>query len=209
MRTSLAMLFVAAAAGVASAQPSEALVISPAAPSESGMWIDFGVGAGQFERQNGEMYGGEYVRFAPQVTLSRHLYVGAELAIGSLVTHIDQTTGSAARGDSTGGTMPTTNRVDGPLGAANLVGGVRLMAGPFSGGVELAAGVRYTTLTGLGNQSVGEGTGVVEARGRFETWVTPHVTAGALIGTDLGHQGELNVSVSVGFHFEPFDHTSY
>jgi len=210
MRNSLAMLFVAGAAGVASAQPSEALVIAPAAPaSASGMWIDFGAGATRLDPGNGQTYRGEYVRFAPQVTLSRVLYFGAELDIGSFDASEGPTNPSAARGDSsTGGGMPMTTQIDGQLGAAKLVGGARLMAGAFSGGLELAAGVRYTTLTeGTASNSVG--TGVVEARGRLDVWLTPHVTVGALAGTDLARRDEATFALNVGFHFEPFDHTRY
>jgi len=210
MRNSLAIIFVAGAAGVASAQPSEALVIAPPAPaSASGMWIDFGAGATRLDPGNGQTYRGEYLRFAPQVTLSRVLYFGAELDIGSFDASEGPANPAAARGEgSTGSGTPMTTQIDGQLGAAKLVGGARLMAGAVSGGLELAAGIRYTTLT-EGSASNSVGTGVVEARGRLDVWVTPHVTVGALAGTDIARRDEATFALNVGFHFEPFDHTRY
>src|SRR3569623_3513519 len=210
MRNSLAIIFVAGAAGVASAQPSEALVIAPPAPaSASGMWIDFGAGATRLDPGNGQTYRGEYLRFAPQVTLSRVLYFGAELDIGSCDASEGPANPAAARGEgATGSGTPMTSQIDGQLGAAKLGGGARLMAGAFSGGLELAAGIRYTTLT-EGSASNSVGTGVVEARGRLDVWVTPHVTVGALAGTDIARRDEATFALNVGFHFEPFDHTRY
>ena len=211
MRNSLAMLFVAGAAGLASAQPSEALVLAPPAPaSTSGMWLDFGLGATRIDPGNGQTYRGEYVRFAPQVTISRVFYLGAELDIGSFDASLGPSNTTAARGDGAGTSMPMGTQIDGQLGAAKLVGGARLMAGAFSGGLELAGGVRYTTLTAEpGTQSNSTGMGVLEARGRLDVWVSPHLTVGALAGTDLARRDEATFALNVGFHFEPFDHSRY
>jgi len=211
MRNTLVVLLVAGAAGVASAQPSEALVLAPPAPpSTSGMWLDFGAGATRIDPGNGQTYRGEYVRFAPQVTLNRMFYLGAEIDIGSFDASLGPSNATAARGDTTGGTMPMGEKIDGELAAAKLVGGARLMAGAFSGGLELAAGVRYTTLTSEpGIASNSQGMGIVEARGRLDVWLTPHVTVGALAGSDIVRRDEATFALNFGFHFEPFDHTRY
>ena len=212
MRNALALLVVAGWAGVASAQPSEALVLAPPAPpASSGMWLDFGAGATRIDPGNGQTYRGEYVRFAPQVTINRMFYLGAEIDIGSFdMSDSTPTNATAARGGGTGTAMPMADTFDGGLAAAKLVGGARLMAGAFSGGLELAGGVRYTTISnesGVNSNSVGMG--IVEARGRLDVWLTPHVTVGALAGTDIVRRDEATFALNFGFHFEPFDHTRY
>lgn len=209
MRSSLAILFVAGAAGVASAQPSEALVLAPPAPSAmSGMWLDFGVGATRIDPGDGNTYRGNYVRFAPQTTLNRMFYLGAEIDIGSFDAGQPSASNTAARG-STGSTTTMSSGDTGTLAAAKLVGGARLMAGAFSGGLELAAGVRYATITSAGITTNSDGMGVVEARGRLDLWATPHLTVGVLAGTDIVRRDEATFALNVGFHFEPFDHTRY
>ncbi|HET9988467.1 MAG TPA: hypothetical protein VFQ65_08100 [Kofleriaceae bacterium] len=211
MRSSLALLFVFGAAGVASAQPSETLVLAPPAPSAtSGMWLDFGVGATRVDPGDGNTYRGSYVRFAPQTTINRMFYLGAEIDIGSFDMSQPSAGNTAARGGSSGTGTTMSNGDSGALAAAKLVAGARLMAGAFSGGLELASGVRYTTVTGeTGLTGVSEGRGVVEARGRLDVWVTPHLTIGALAGSDIVRRDEATFALNVGFHFEPFDHTRY
>jgi len=84
------------------------------------------------------------------------------------------------------------------------------MAGAFSGGLELAGGVRYASVTDIsGVTTHADGMGVVEARGRLDLWVTPHVTIGALAGSDIIRRDEATFALNVGFHFERFDHTRY
>lgn len=212
MRNSLAMLFVVGAAGVASAQPSEALVLAPPAPlSYSGMWLDFGAGVTRIDPGNGQTYRGNYVRFAPQLTLNRVFYFGAELDIGSFDLTGDAPNATAARGGGSGtGTTTMTTSGTGNLGAAKLVGGARMMAGAFSGGLELATGVRYTTVpTASSSMSYSNGEGVFEVRGRLDAWLTPHVTIGGLAGTDLARRDEVTFALNVGIHFEAFDHTRH
>ena len=213
MRYSLAMVFVAGAAGLASAQPSEAIVIAPPAPpSTSGMWLDFGVSATRVDPGDGQTYRGQYVRFAPMTTIKNGLYLGAEIDIGSFDANVPVVADSAARGEGSSGTgvaMSTGN--SGTLAAAKLVAGLRMMTGAFSGGVELAGGMRYATITGPDTtmSTYTNGSGVLEARGRLDMWLSPHFTIGALAGTDIAQRDEVTFGLDVGFHFEPFDHTRY
>ncbi|MEP6865393.1 MAG: hypothetical protein ABJE66_32540 [Deltaproteobacteria bacterium] len=213
MRNSLAMLFVVAAAGVASAQPSEAIVIAPAAPpSTSGMWLDFGVSATRIDPGDGQTYRGQYIRFAPQTTIKNGFYLGAEIDIGSFDANQPVAVGSAARGEGSSGTgMSLSTRNSGTLAAAKLVAGLRMMAGSFSGGVELAGGMRYATITGDDSpmSTYTNSAGVFEARGRLDLWLSPHLTVGALAGTDLARRDEVTFGLGVGFHFEAFDHSRY
>ena len=214
MRYLLAMLFVGGAAGLASAQPSEAVVIAPPPPllSTSGMWLDFGVSATRVDPGDGQTYRGQYVRFAPMTTIKNGLYLGAEIDIGSFDANQPVVADSAARGEGssgTGTTMATDN--SGMLAAAKLVAGVRMMAGSFSGGVELAGGIRYATITANDSlmSTYSSDAGVFEARGRLDLWLSPHLTVGALAGTDLARRDEVTFGLDLGFHFEPFDHSRY
>jgi hypothetical protein len=212
MRNSLALLFVAGAASLAAAQPSEALVIAPPAPpATSGMWLDFGVAATRVDPGDGQTYRGTYVRFAPQTTINRGFYVGAEIDIGSFDASQPVAVDSAARGEGSSGTgMPISTGDSGGLAAAKLVAGVRMMAGAFSGGVELAGGVRYATISSdNGMNTFADDKGVLEARGRLDVWLTPHLTVGGLAGSDLARRDEVTFGLNLGFHFEPFDHTRY
>ncbi len=208
MRCSLAIVLVAATAGVASAQPSAALVVaSPVHDDTSGMWLDFGVGATRIDPGNGETYRGHFVRFAPQTTIDRLFYLGAELDIGSFDGPEPVAASAAARAGSTT-TYPMAPLDTGSVAAAKLIGGVRMMAGAFTGGVELAAGVRYVSFTNTsGVTTLIDGTGVVEARGRIDLWLSPHLTVGALVGTELVRRDELTLGLNLGLHFEPFDHS--
>ena len=213
MRNSLAMLFVAGAAGIASAQPSEAVVIAPPPPpSTSGMWLDFGVTATRIDPGDGQTYRGNYVRFAPQTTIKNGFYLGAEINIGSFDPNQPAVVNSAARGDGSSGTgMALSTNESGMLAAAKLVAGLRMMAGSFSGGVELASGIRYATITADGSpmSTYSASAGVFEARGRLDLWLSPHLTLGALAGTDLARRDEVTFGLDVGFHFEAFDHSRY
>ncbi|MEO6776940.1 MAG: hypothetical protein ABI467_28645 [Kofleriaceae bacterium] len=210
MRSSLAIVLVAGATAIASAQPSEIIVAVPAAPvpPTGGMWVDFGVGATRLDPGDGQTHRGNYVRFAPQTTFDRTFYLGAEIDIGSFDAGTPSPTiDSAARGGSSGTTMDASADT-GSLAAAKLIAGARMTAGAFSGGLELAGGVRYTTVTNLSSvTTIADGRGVVEARGRLDVWITPYVTLGALAGTDLVRRDELTFGLNLGVHFEPFDHT--
>jgi hypothetical protein len=211
MRYSLAMLFVAGAAGVAAAQPSEAIVIAPPPPpSTSGMWLDFGVSATRIDPGDGQTYRGQYVRFAPMTTIKNGLYLGAEIDIGSFDANQPVAVDSAARGEGSSGTgVAMTTGNSGTLAAAKLVAGLRMMAGAFSGGVEVAGGMRYATITAADSpmSMYTNGDGVLEARGRLDLWLSPHFTLGALAGTDIARRDEVTFGLDIGFHFERFDHS--
>jgi hypothetical protein len=145
-------------------------------------------------------------------TVKNGFYVGAEIDIGSFDANEPAAVNSAARGDGSSGTgvaMSTGN--SGTLAAAKLVAGLRMMAGSFSGGVELAGGMRYATISADNSpmSMYTSGAGVFEARGRLDLWLSPHLTLGALAGTDLARRDEVMFGLDVGFHFEAFDHSRY
>jgi hypothetical protein len=211
MRTSLVMICLFA--GSAYADP-EIVGPSDVAPSHSvfardshaqpaGMWLDFGAGAASVAPGDGNVYKGSFVRFAPQATINRVFYLGAEINIGSFDT---STPASASSARGVGVDTPMSSGVDGTVGAVSAVAGARAMAGIFSGAVELAGGVRYTTVR-VSNSFNTETQGVVEARGRVDLWVTPHLSIGGIVGKDLNDTQSMMVGLNVGLHFERFDHS--
>ena len=186
--------------GPSDVQSTQAVYNLPA-PS-TGMWVDFGGGVERVAPGNGGVYSGHFLRFAPQTTITRHFYVGAEINIGSFDG--DSVGSDAATARGTGGSTMASDGITGNLAGAKLVAGVRAIAGRISGGVELAGGIQYTELTTtMGSNDTGRG--LVEARGRLDLWVTPHVTVGGMVGADLTNENNLSAGLQVGFHFVPFD----
>jgi hypothetical protein len=213
MRSSLvvASLFVA---GTAAADPELVFGPSDTAPSvgrlhvyepaTSGMWIDFGAGVARVAPGDGGVYNGQFVRFAPQATLNRHFYIGAELDIGSLDGNAIASDSNAARG---AGSIMAPAGVTGTTGAAKALVGARAMAGIVSGGVELAGGVQHATVTNDSMVSNDSARGVIEAHGRLDLWVSPHLSIGGMVGADLTEKDNMTATLQLGFHFVPYDHT--
>jgi hypothetical protein len=213
MRSSLviASLFVA---GTAAADPE--IIVGPSdtapavgtayvyQPQTSGMWIDFGAGVDRVAPGNGGVYNGQYVRFAPQATLNRHFYIGAELDIGSFDGNAIASDSNAARG---AGSIMAPAGITGTTGAAMALFGARAIAGIVSGGVELAGGVQHDVVTDSSMVSNGSVRAVVEAHGRLDLWVSPHLSIGGMVGADLTEKDNMTATLQLGFHFVPYDHT--
>jgi hypothetical protein len=73
-----------------------AFVFQPPAQT-SGMWLDFGAGVERVVAGNGNVYNGQFVRFAPLTTIHRHFYIGAEIDVRSMATQSRPTPPRAAR----------------------------------------------------------------------------------------------------------------
>jgi hypothetical protein len=206
MRSSLALIVLFA--GTAYAEPTDwegrsDTVYAQAPHQTAGMWLDFGGGAASVAPGDGNVYKGSFVRFAPQATINRVLYFGAEINIGSF----DSSTPASATSARGGGVdMPMSAGVDGSIGAVSAIAGARAMAGIFSGAVELAGGVRYTSVR-MSNTLNTETQGVVQARGRIDFWATPHLSIGGIVGKDLNDTQSMMVGLNLGLHFERFDHS--
>ncbi|CAN5666677.1 hypothetical protein BH11MYX1_BH11MYX1_51990 [soil metagenome] len=197
-------------AGVAAADPfaspalhapnEDAYVTHRSPPmSDSGMWIDLGVNATRLDGGNGLLYRGDFGRFAPMVQVDRTFYIGGELDIGSMTAVIGPTN-NAAR---TTTNQPMELDTSGTLAVGKLVGGARVTAGPFSGAVELAPGIRYIELPSTYGSSINIKTeGVLEARGRVDLWANPVLTIGGIVGADLAHHSDVMVGLQLGLHFE-------
>jgi hypothetical protein len=98
-----------------------------------------------------------------------------------------------------GGVMQDDHAKAGMLLAARLVAGAHvLLPGDFMISGELAGGGRVYDLT---DQSIG----VLEARGRFDWWATPHLTVGASIGTSLIDHTDHTFTFGIGGHVHAFD----
>lgn len=185
-----AVIVLAVAAGSASAQPTA---------SASGMWIDLGVDAMRIDGGNGLLYRGDFGRFAPMLQVDRTFYIGAELDIGSM-TAVVGPTNNAAR---TTTNQPMELDTSGTLAVGKLVGGARVIAGAFSGAVELAPGIRYIELPAAYGSSLNLKTeSVLEARGRVDLWATPVFTIGGIVGVDLAHTTDVMVGLQLGLHFD-------
>ncbi|HEY0252188.1 MAG TPA: hypothetical protein VGC41_11720 [Kofleriaceae bacterium] len=198
------------ASAVASAEPPSAELRYAGYSSPSGMFIDFGFGAERVAPGDGNTYSANFVRFAPQATINRHFYIGAEMDIGSITgVKTDDAAQSARTSDPGGGVMAGSGaNADGDIAAGKVLLGARAMAGIFSGAIELAPTYRFTTLSmpALGGSRSFDQF-AVEAHGRLDLWLTPHFTVGGFIGADLGDATNLQAAVQVGWHFEAFDHS--
>ena len=211
MRSSIALIILFAGSAYADPEivgpsdvaPSHSVFVRDSHAQPAGMWLDFGAGAASVAPGDGNVYKGSFVRFAPQATINRVLYLGAEINIGSFDTSTPSSN-TAAR--ASGVDAPMSVHVDGTVGAVSLVAGARAMAGIFSGAVELAGGVRYTTVS-VSNSFNTETQGVVQARGRVDLWVTPHLSIGGIVGKDLTDTQSMMVGLNLGLHFERFDHS--
>ena len=142
---------------------------------------------------------GKLVRFATRAWFGRHAYFGGEADFGQLSVDVDSPANVIARSDS----MTATNNVTGEIGEARVVLGASTSAGAFSGGAELASGVRYTTFRDDPTQEAGyaDATFVIEARGRLDFQLTRVLTVGAVAGVDLQDRHDVSVGLMLGMRF--------
>ncbi|HEX4456198.1 MAG TPA: hypothetical protein VH143_35295 [Kofleriaceae bacterium] len=179
----------------------------------TGSWLDFGLLYGRVEPLPGTTISTEVVRFGPRAMINRFLYIGAEVDVGSLSEANDVSgTGTTARDSSSSGSSPEMG-VPGysPIGggtyaAGKALVGAQLMAGPLSGALELAAGVRdYMTHDSVGQFGQAFFGGVYELHGRLDLWATRQITIGGLASVDLQDKSNVMFGVIAGFHFVPYD----
>jgi hypothetical protein len=142
---------------------------------------------------------GKLIRFATRAWFGRHMYFGGEADFGQLSADVNSPANVLARSDS----MTVTNNVTGDIGEARVVAGASAGAGAFSGGAELATGVRYTTFRDDPNQEAGSADAafVIEARGRLDFQVTHVLTVGAVAGVDLQDRHDVSVGLVLGMRF--------
>ncbi|MFT3696513.1 MAG: hypothetical protein QM831_25455 [Kofleriaceae bacterium] len=173
--------------------------------SQSGMFVDFGLGAERLSPGNGNTYSADFVRFAPQAMITRHFYLGAEVDFGNITgmkPHDSSSTSRTTDGSDQMSTVLSEDH-DGSIAAGKALFGFRATAGVFSGAVELAPTFRLTTLQHSATAtSSSSDQAAVEAHGRLDFWLSPVVTVGAWVGVDLGSTDNIQAALQVGFHFE-------
>jgi hypothetical protein len=204
MRSSLAVI--ALLAGTASADP-DVLGPSDVAPtvyvraphSHAGMWLDVGVGVANVAPGDGNVYRDSFVRFAPQTTLNRVLYIGGEINIGSFDNSTQAASPEAARG---GGVAMPMSALDGTVAGAAAIIGARTQVGMLSAAFELAGGARYTNVRTNGSYINTETQGVVQARGRLDLWTSRMTSIGAMVGKDLTDTQSMMIGLNLALHFE-------
>jgi hypothetical protein len=181
-----------------------------ALPTHNGSWLDFGLLYGRLEPSPGTAYSTEMVRFGPRVSINHWLYVGGEADIGRISGTASVGGTNYARTDNTtGGAMSGPEQsvdMGGTIAMAKAVVGARLLAGPFSGSAELAAGVRdYMLQDGMNQYEQGYFGAVYEAHGRLDFWLRPTLSIGAVANVDLADKNDVSAGLMVGFHFAPYD----
>jgi hypothetical protein len=195
-------LGIASGAGVAAASPcdwdggetSAYRSARPASAYELGfVWARFDAGG------TDQLVTAKIVRFATRAWFGRHAYFGGEADFGQLSVDINSPANVLARSDS----MTTTNDVTGEIGEARVVLGASAGAGAFTGGAELASGIRYTTFRDDPNQPGGfaDTNFVIEARGRLDFQLTRVFTVGAVAGVDLQDRHDVSVGLMLGMRF--------
>src|SRR5690606_14998571 len=141
-----------------------------------------------------------------QVTtpLGRHLYAGIEGSVGALTT---------ARLDARATSAPLVVE-PGSLFylSGSAVAGAALSAGDFRLRGEIGAGVRAVGLTVetrhedcVAASTSYDSAFLVRPRLAAERWMTPWVSAGASVGTNLLERGETSVGFFVAGHLRAFD----
>ena len=140
--------------------------------------------------------------------ISRHLYSGLEIEFGGLASPA-----SASAEMTSSGTFgsPNVEQQRGIVLGVAAIGGYRISGGRGSLAIEGAGGERSvsyhfasayhdcetsSTITAMRT--------VVEARARAELWLSPWVTAGVSVGSNVLEQSDWNAGLYLGLHTRAF-----
>jgi len=153
---------------------------------------------------------GQLVRASAYATVRRHMYVAAEIDVGSLsgtgaMSTAGVPNGAVARTDAS---MPpemtsSLGTTSGKLVQAKAVAGMRAdLLGPITGALELAGGVRVVDIgdTRFTSSTSSQIDGIVEARGRVDVWVGRSWTVGGVAGVNILQRDNVTVGVMLGVH---------
>jgi hypothetical protein len=200
--------------GIAAADPMpESPIPTPPVQAPHGISVDLGGMLGHVSPFSGTVLTYESIHIAPHVSISHLFYLGAEIDIGRITGDGPDQYSGIVGGAATDGNGPSMSPGTGPivplqgsLAQIEVVAGMRAFTGPFSGGVELAAGEQDVHLHDLG---IGSGgiywNNVFDARGRFDVWITPRITFGAIADVGLANDHDVSVGLVAGFHTLAFD----
>lgn len=166
----------------------------------SGTLLELGVGWQQIHT-DGITYRAQYLRFAPQVSLNRFLYLGAALQVG----HIYSASG-ARHGVYIPPGSSYIEESGGTIFAPQVVLGSRGLIDIFSAAVEVAPTVRWTSASAdYLYQTTTTSVTTIELHARADVWPTPHFSAGVMVGMDTASLRDVMGGLQVAFHFEPYD----
>ena len=140
--------------------------------------------------------------------ISRHLYSGLEIEFGGLASPASANAEMTSTG--TFGS-PNVEQQHGIVAGVAAIGGYRISGGRGSLAIEGAGGERSvsyhfasayhdcetsSTITAMRT--------VVEARARAELWLSPWVTAGVSVGSNVLQQSDWNAGLYLGLHTRAF-----
>jgi hypothetical protein len=189
------------AGGVASADPDSRYLKPWERENSVGVTLEGG-GGWQRVDPNGITYRAEYLRFAPQVALSRWLYIAAAVQYGHIY-------GSSGTLDGQPYIPPGNGNLDessGSLIAAQALVGAHALFGIVSGGFEVAPTGRWTSASSNAQyQTTTTGVTTIEFHARADVWATPNVSAGLMVGMDIASVRDFEAGLQVAFHFAPYD----
>jgi len=187
------------ASHVASADPDDSL--KPwERENHAGVSLDIG-GGWQRIRTNGITYRAEYLRFAPELSLNRWLYLGVAFQFGHIYGSSGTLDGQPF--DPMGSLYDDST---GTVVAGQVLAGARGFFGIMSGALEIAPTARWTSSTG--NSSYATFTtsaAMIELHGRIDVWATPHLSAGIMVGANTESIHDFEAGLQLAFHFEPYD----
>jgi hypothetical protein len=184
---------------IASADPSDYL---KPWEREGQVGVSFELGGGwQRVRTNGVTYRAEYLRFAPQVSLTRLLYLGAALQLGHIYS---------ASGIADGMYVPPgSSFVDesgGSIVEPQIFIAARGLISIVSGAVEVAPTVRWTSAsTNYEYLTTTTSVTTLELHARADIWATARLSAGIAVGMDVASMHDFEAGLQFAFHFEPYD----
>jgi hypothetical protein len=167
-------------------------------------WTEVGLVRSHMDMGGGHEVDGYAVRFAPHVAFNNHFYGGVELDGG----RINGDVGVPQSYRTTGGEMGPTAAVNGEAYAIAALFGMRVRAGSFSGGAELAGGFHRADLrdaSGLEVAWINGDQTMIEGRARLDVWLTPSFTVSGVAGVELDQPSDLTAGLMIGLHFAPYD----
>lgn len=214
--TKCALLVVVFCGRVAAADPmTETDIPAPPAQQPHGLSVDLGATFGHVQPFDGTVLTAETFHVASHIAVSHLFYLGAQLDIGRLTGDGPDQQASIVRGGATDGNGETMSPgagaimpLEGSIAQIEVVAGMRAFTGPFSGGVELAAGEQDLHVHDLGAGAGGiYWNNVFDARGRFDYWITPKLSIGAVADLGLQTYHDVSVGLVAGFHMMSYDAT--
>jgi hypothetical protein len=164
--------------------------------------------------RDGMTYRAKYLRFAPQISINRWLYVGAGFQIGDIYKSNGTLDGMlpviCSPGPSMEGCIPAPSQaIDesaGTLTEGQLLIGMRDRVGIVSGALELAPTLRrITASTNTLNEAFTTDSTTLELHVRADVWATPHLNLGVMVGANTTSRADVMAGLQIGLHFEPYD----